>query len=62
LTGASFFDLFLFLVLCFKVTISSRNWRHLVCIIIASLELSLVELVDQLPHTCSKCVLLMKTR
>ena len=31
--------------------ISSRSWWHLVCIIIVGLELSLIELWDQLPHT-----------
>ena len=39
-----------------KLNISSRNWRHLVCIIIAGSELSLVELGGSTPpHLLEVC-------
>ena len=63
LTGSSFFTYSSSLFSVLKSIISSRSWRHLVCIIVAGSELSLVEFGGSIPpHFAQKCVLLIKTR
>ena len=56
LTGSSFLTCSSSLFCVLKSTICSRNWRHLVCIIIAGSELSLVELGGSTPpHLLKVC-------
>jgi len=49
LTGSSFLTYSSSLFGVSKSSINSRSWRHLVCIIIAGLELSLVEFGGSIP-------------